>query len=607
MTDQLDRLGTALANRYAIETELGSGGMATVYLARDLRHHRPVAVKVLRPELSAVLGGERFLQEIRVTANLHHPHIVQLYDSGEADGILYYVMPVVEGESLRDKLNRVNQLSIDDALTITRAVAEALDYAHRHNVIHRDIKPENILLQEGTPLVADFGIAVAMSRVAGERLTETGLSLGTPSYMSPEQATSDRELDARSDQYALACVLYEMLAGDPPFIGSNVQAVIAKVLTEKPIRLRTIRDTVPPHVEAAVERALAKVPTDRFGTVGEFAEALSGRAAVTLPPSVVARSRHRLLAGAAVVFLLAVGAYGLLRFNRGGQSQSALLRASVSQLTAEPGVEWFPSLSPDGTWLAYSGEASGNRDIYLKSVGGQNPINLTADSPDDDDQPAFSADGERIAFRSSRDGGGIFVMGRTGEAVRRVTRMGFKPSWSPDGRYLVFATENVEANPQNSQGLSELWVVPVDGGEPRQLKVVDGVLPSWSPGGHRIAYTRRLGRVVGANVWTIPAEGGESIAATSDAATDWNPAWSPDGRYLYFASDRGGSMNLWRVPIDEESGEPLGDPEPITTPATALAHISVSADGRRIAYSSTLVTSNIQRAAFDLSTGTFVG
>ncbi|MCH8939386.1 MAG: serine/threonine protein kinase, partial [Gemmatimonadetes bacterium] len=215
MSDQFERLKTALADRYAIERELGEGGMAKVYLARDLKHDRSVAVKVLRPELAAVLGAERFLNEIRVTANLQHPHIVQLYDSGEADGDLYYVMPFIDGESLRGKLNRENQLSIDEAVAITRAVAEALDYAHRRDVIHRDIKPENIMLLEGTPLVADFGIALAISNVAGERITATGLSLGTPSYMSPEQATGDRQLTAQSDVYALGSVLYEMLAGDP--------------------------------------------------------------------------------------------------------------------------------------------------------------------------------------------------------------------------------------------------------------------------------------------------------------------------------------------------------------------------------------------------------
>ncbi len=281
MPDLLDRLKTALADRYAIEHELGSGGMATVYLAEDLKHHRQVAVKVLRPGLAAVLGVERFLREIEIAAGLNHPHILPLYDSGEANGFLYYVMPYIKGESLRDKLNRERQLGIEDALAIARAVASALGFAHRQGVIHRDIKPENILLHEGEAMVADFGIALAVTEAAGERLTETGLSLGTPSYMSPEQATGDRQLSAAADIYALGSVLYELLAGDPPFTGSNVQTIIARILTEKPTRIRSIRDTVPFHVEAALERALAKVPTDRFASAAAFAEALTEDGATT--------------------------------------------------------------------------------------------------------------------------------------------------------------------------------------------------------------------------------------------------------------------------------------------------------------------------------------
>src|SRR6267143_51788 len=274
MTAPLPRLTTALAGRYAIERELGAGGMATVYLARDLKHDREIALKVLRPELAAVLGGERFLQEIRISAKLDHPHILTLIDSGAIDGFLYYVLPFVRGESLRDKLNREQQLDIAEALAITKQVASALDYAHRHGIVHRDIKPENILMQEGEAVVADFGIALAVREAGGHRLTETGLSLGTPQYMSPEQATGDRQLDARSDVYSLGAVLYEMLAGEPPHSGPTVQAIIAKLMTERPTRLRVIRDTVPEGIDAAVAKALAKVPADRFGSVAEFADAL---------------------------------------------------------------------------------------------------------------------------------------------------------------------------------------------------------------------------------------------------------------------------------------------------------------------------------------------
>jgi len=271
-----DRLAAALADRYRLERELGQGGMATVYLAHDIKHDRKVAIKVLRPELAAVIGAERFLSEIKTTANLQHPHILPLFDSGAADSFLFYVMPFIEGESLRDRLNREKQLPINDAVRIATEIAGALDYAHRHNVIHRDIKPENVLLHDGRALVADFGIALAASKAGGTRMTETGMSLGTPTYMSPEQAMGEREITARSDVYALGCVTYEMLIGDPPFIGSTAQAIVAKVMTEKPGAPSRLRDTIPPAVEDAVLTALEKLPADRFATAAEFAAALAG-------------------------------------------------------------------------------------------------------------------------------------------------------------------------------------------------------------------------------------------------------------------------------------------------------------------------------------------
>src|SRR5690242_10337999 len=248
--------------------------MATVYQAYDLKHDRKVAIKVLRPDLSAVIGAERFLREIKTIANLQHPHILGLIDSGEVNGTAYYVMPFVDGESLRDRLVREKQLPIPDALRIATEVAGALDYAHRHGVIHRDIKPENILLHDGSALVADFGIALAASKAGGTRMTETGRSLGTPTYMSPEQAMGEREITARSDVYALGCVTYEMLIGDPPFTGSTAQAVVARVLTEAPRPLLPQRHTIPPQVEAAVLKALEKLPADRFASAAQFAEAL---------------------------------------------------------------------------------------------------------------------------------------------------------------------------------------------------------------------------------------------------------------------------------------------------------------------------------------------
>ena len=275
MHDIPPRLAEALVDRYRLERELGAGGMATVYLAHDLRHDRKVAVKVLRPELAAVIGADRFLAEIKTTAALQQSHILPLFDSGQADGFLFYVMPFVEGESLRDRLKRERELPIDDAVRLAKEVASALDFAHRHGVIHRDIKPENILLQDGQALVADFGIALAVTHAGAARMTETGLSLGTPGYMSPEQATGERTLDARADVYSLGCLLYEMLAGEPPHTGPTVQAVIAAVVTKEPERLSARRRSVPPNVDYAVHKALAKLLAERFASAEAFVRALS--------------------------------------------------------------------------------------------------------------------------------------------------------------------------------------------------------------------------------------------------------------------------------------------------------------------------------------------
>jgi len=358
MPDQLERLKAALADRYRIEEQIGAGGMATVYGARDLKHERRVALKLLRPELAAIIGTERFLREIRITAQLEHPHILTLIDSGQADSLLYYVLPLIEGESLRDRLDRENPLPIDEALRITTDVASAIGYAHRRNVIHRDIKPENILLHEGEAMVMDFGIAIAVSAAAGERMTETGLSIGTPEYMSPEQATGSQNIDQRSDVYSLGCVLFELLAGEPPHTGPNVQAIIAKVLTDKPQSLRVIRDPVPTLVDAAVMKALSKLPADRFATATEFAEALTQptpRASV--PVAVKERPRRASWRMATMlvtaIFLVAAGWFVIGR------------RATVSSAPAAAGPE--APRGPSIAVLPFSNESGPDQEYF--SVG----------------------------------------------------------------------------------------------------------------------------------------------------------------------------------------------------------------------------------------------
>ncbi|MGD8321973.1 MAG: serine/threonine-protein kinase, partial [Gemmatimonadota bacterium] len=271
----LDRLNAALEGRYAVEEEIGEGGMATVYLATDLKHNRRVALKVLKQELSAVVGAERFLTEIETTANLQHPHILPLFDSGEAGGFLFYVMPYVQGETLAQRLAREKQLPVEEAVRIATAVANALDHAHRHGVVHRDIKPGNILLQDGEPVVSDFGIAIAVGAAGGSRLTETGLSVGTPYYMSPEQATGDQVVGPASDTYSLACVLYEMLVGEPPYLGNTAQAVLGKIIQGAPVSATSMRRSIPLHVDAAIRKGLEKLPADRFTGAQELARALA--------------------------------------------------------------------------------------------------------------------------------------------------------------------------------------------------------------------------------------------------------------------------------------------------------------------------------------------
>ncbi len=404
-SDASSRLATALSDRYRIERELGAGGMATVYLAEDLKHRRRVAIKVLRPELAAVIGAERFLAEITTTANLQHPHILPLHDSGEVNGTVFYVMPFVEGESLRDRLVRERQLPIDDALRIATEVAGALDYAHRHGIIHRDIKPENILLHDGRALVADFGIALAATS-AGSRMTETGMSLGTPQYMSPEQAMGERSLDARTDVYALGCVLYEMLSGEPPFTGPTAQAIVARIMTEEPRALALQRKTVPPHVEATVTRALQKLPADRFASAAQFADALTHPGAVATPTA--ASVTQRAVVGGArqwrtqapwILLLLAVGfgTWGWLRHS------------------PAPGVSWL-------------------------SVTLSDTLGITPYGP----PLAFSPDGQSLVFREARTPTGLLWIKRR-DQLEPVpipgTERGFSPVFSPDGQWLAFTAD----------------------------------------------------------------------------------------------------------------------------------------------------------------------
>ena len=406
----MERLATALADRYRLDRELGQGGMATVYLAHDLKHDRDVAIKVLHPDLGAALGGERFLSEIRTTARLQHPHILPLLDSGDADGLLYYVMPLVTGETLRARLDRERQLPIADAVRIAREVASALDYAHRHNVIHRDIKPENILLHDGSALVADFGIALAVQSAGGQRMTQTGLSLGTPQYMSPEQAMGERTIDARSDIYALGAVTYEMLVGDAPFTGSSVQAIVAKVLSEKPTSLRTLRDTVPMQVEQTVFTALAKLPADRFDSAKTFADALANTgfqppldvAAHNISPGRAAGSSGW-KAVASVLAFIAVGAAGLAAwtFTRTSGDARDVGLAPTSPLRMEDTYRNF-AVAHDGSFLVYEAKIGESSQLWYRSLTGTDAHAITG-TEGAMGTPRMAPDDKSVAFLAGGD------------------------------------------------------------------------------------------------------------------------------------------------------------------------------------------------------------
>ncbi len=393
----IEQLNSALTGRYTVDREIGAGGMATVFLGHDLKHDRDVAIKVLHPDLGAALGAERFLTEIKTTAKLQHPHILPLRDSGAAEGLLYYVMPLVTGETLRARLTRERQLPITEAVRIAREVAGALDYAHRQGVIHRDIKPENILLHDGSALVADFGISLAVETAGGQRMTQTGLSLGTPQYMSPEQAMGERLIDARSDIYALGAVLYEMLAGDAPFIGSSVQAIVAKVLNEKPTPLHTLRDTVPESVEEAVLTALAKLPADRHATAAAFSSALESTSATSMTSGArrmtVAPTRASMavrLAPWALAAALAV-ALGWQVRDRASSGDAAAF-----QIVPMPPSRGTLAMSPDGlSYIVSTLDSNGTQVLVLRSLVGAAERRISSGPTT---SVTFSPDGRHLAY-----------------------------------------------------------------------------------------------------------------------------------------------------------------------------------------------------------------
>jgi len=557
-----DQLTTALAGRYLIERTLGAGGMATVYLARDLKHERKVAIKVLKPELAAVLGAERFVVEIKTTASLQHPHILPLFDSGEADGFLYYVMPYVQGETIREKLNRETQFGIEEAVRITREVADALDYAHRNGVIHRDIKPENILLHDGRAMVMDFGIALALSAAAGGRMTETGLSLGTPHYMSPEQATAEKEITPRSDQYSLASVCYEMLSGQPPHLGGSAQQVIMKIITEPARPVNQLRRNVPGNVVAALEKALEKLPADRFESAKAFCDALAsgnysyattGAAAGSHGPATTGR-RFAGYAGWGIA-VVAIGIAAAAWLHR--QPEPATRRVDLNFGSLVPAYDVV--VSPDGTMLATNGSVGDDKGIFIRHLDGD-PEFRKVPGTDGGNFPTFSPDNQWIAFRSA-DNSLVKVNVNGGGAVVLLPASAdfdpYYPHWGDDGR-IVFS------------GPTGDGIISGTGGPARKLSKVNGARVFLLPDGSGVLFNAlRSDRIMLYDFKT------DSVVALMQGL---KPVYVSTGHLLY--SSAGGG--LFAVPFDLKhhrvTGTPIRVLERVGAGQPAMGY-SVSRDG----------------------------
>jgi serine/threonine-protein kinase len=578
-----ETLAAALAGRYAIEREVGRGGMATVYLARDLRHDRRVALKVLHPDLAAALGAERFLAEIRTTANLQHPHILPLHDSGEAEGHLFYVMPFVEGETLRAQLARETQLPVGDAVRIAREVLGALDYAHRQGVVHRDVKPENVLLHDGSALVADFGIALAVTAAGGQRMTQTGLSLGTPQYMAPEQALGERAIDGRADVYAAGAVLYELLTGEPPFTGATVQAIVAKVMTERPTAPTTVRDTIPPPVEAAVLKALCKLPADRFATAKEFADALAvssgpwaashGGATRAGLPSLTARSRQRMATRALralpwliAAFFLVTTVWGWLRVAR--QVPRRVLRYTLALDSGQVlgGGQHRAALSPDGATIVYGVGSAQQGGLYRRRRDELHATKLPG--TEGAISPFFSPDGDRVAFFvrdrlnvSPLEGGPPVTL------LDSAVRTG--GSWGRDGTmYLVVGTLPRIAR-----------LTPAHGERPRPLTIVDTAtgeiahrFPEVLPGGRGVLFTIYYGGK--GTTGTAVAVADVSTGRYRVLVAGRSPRYAPPGYLLYATDDH----RLLTAPFDERSMRITGEPAVVAEGLVFSSGFGASAD-----------------------------
>ena len=596
---------------YKIESLLGSGGMGEVYLARESKLGRRVALKILPPHFVADADrAARFKREASALSALNHPNLVTIYEVGEHGGLDFIAMEFVEGRTLREVMR--DRPKLKDGLSIACQIAEGLAAAHDSKVVHRDIKPENIMVRpDGYVKLLDFGLAkLTEPRGADAAQTQAGAGMGTLAYMSPEQATGE-PVDHRTDIWSLGVVLYEMVAGQKPFRAENRRATVNAILSGEPPSVGSYDPALPAELDLILDKALDKDRDLRYQTAADFRADLrrllratdsatgSTRGRVLAKRAVVARSRARLFVAAAAVAALALASVALWRYTRSPSPAPDWSRATHVQLTDQPGTEFYPALSPDGGSFVYASRVNDSWDLFLQRVGGKNATPLTPNTPSNEIMPAFSPDGERIAFCSSREPAGIYVMESTGENARLVIAEGNHPSWSPDGKEIVYSIAGQDAPYTRTTRPSALWIVNLETGAKRLLSQADAFQPSWSPGGHRVAYWFNPPSVGRSVVATIASGGGEVVPVTNDASTNWNPVWSPDGRFLYFASDRSGNMGFWRVRIDEATGKVVGAPEAVLTPSTYSRHLSFSRDGRRLLYVQTSERSNIRAVGFD--------
>jgi Tol biopolymer transport system component/tRNA A-37 threonylcarbamoyl transferase component Bud32 len=605
MSSSFDRLVAALADRYRIEREIGQGGMATVYLAEDLKHRRKVAVKVLRQELAVTLGPERFFREIEVAAQLQHPHILPLHDSGEAGGFLYYVMPFVEGESLRERLTRQGEYPVHEAVRLLMEVADALAQAHKRGVVHRDIKPENILLSGRHALVTDFGVSKAVSEATGrQQLTTAGVALGTPAYMAPEQAAADPHLDQRVDIYALGVLGYELLTGRTPFAGKTPQETLSAHVMLAPDPPTRFRPGLSAPLEAVILKCLAKRPADRYQAAEELVQVLEPLATPsggvtptqTQPVPAVAPGKARLFNTARVLGGLAAVVLAVILFRR-GDSSAAVMLGRQTRLTDAPGFETDPVLSPDGRLVAYAAGPFFTSHIYVRQLSGGPSLDLTPGLPGRHVRPRWAPGGDDLLF-VTKDGdvrrvSRVSALGGTPRTLVEFANQGSMASadWSPDGKLIAFdRASQIHLAESNGGGNDR---VVYDGTDPHSI--------SWSPDGKHLAFVEggnRLWRgatgisnTAPSSILVVPVTGGEVDTVIPRNAVNLSPSWAPDSRSLFFVSSLDGAKDLWRIPL-ASSGRGSGPPKRLTT-GLAAQTLNLSSDGRTMVFSTLLREANV--------------